>query len=90
MQQTLTILVKGKVQGVFFRRHTREKALQLGLTGWVKNEQDGSVRIRASGMPAQITALAEWCKQGPPSANVTAVQVIPEPYQPFDDFRIER
>jgi acylphosphatase len=90
MQQTISILVKGKVQGVFFRRYTQEKAITLGVTGYVKNRPDGSVYIMASGNAAQLEALAVWCKKGPPKAVVTAVLITEEPYLAFSKFSIER
>lgn len=89
MQQTISIVVKGKVQGVFFRRYTLEKAIALDLTGYVKNRPDSSVYIMASGNAEQLEALAVWCKKGPPNAVVTAVLVTKEPYLSFSKFSIE-
>lgn len=90
MQKTITILVKGKVQGVFFRQSTREKALSLGITGRVRNQPDETVLIIASGTTAQLSELAQWCCEGPPKARVTAVDVNEIPTQQFDSFTIER
>lgn len=75
MNQTVTILVTGKVQGVFYRQSTREKALALGLTGTVKNLPDGNVLIHASGPAPAVNQLIAWCRQGPPRAEVSSVQV---------------
>lgn len=90
MPQTDSIIVTGKVQGVFFRRYTREMAIELGLTGWVKNLTDGSVSILASGEPAQLQALAAWCRKGPPKSRVDTVIVTTEAYQSFTAFSIVR
>jgi acylphosphatase len=65
--------VRGRVQGVFFRRQTHQKATELSLTGWVKNVSDGSVELIACGEPANIAKLEDWLWQGPPAAAVTDV-----------------
>lgn len=75
MQETISITVTGKLQGVYYRQSTKEKALELGLTGTVKNLPNGNVQIMASGNPQQLNALAAWCKQGPPRAKVEEVRV---------------
>jgi len=90
MPGTISILVKGKVQGVFFRQSTREKARELELTGEVKNKEDGSVFIIATGGADQLNALAQWCWQGPARARVISVQVENLPLQEFQDFSIVR
>ena len=69
------LLVKGRVQGVFYRHKTREKATSLKLFGWVRNRTDGSVEVEAIGPAEQLKALIEWCKSGPPSARVDSVEV---------------
>lgn len=60
----LKIRVEGRVQGVFFRSNTREKATKLGLKGWVRNEADGNVLIVAEGEEDNLLKLIEWCKNG--------------------------
>jgi acylphosphatase len=69
------LLIKGRVQGVFYRHSTREKADALGLGGWVRNLSDGTVEACALGDRCEIEALIEWCKVGPPSAYVQSVDV---------------
>ncbi len=66
-------LVSGKVQGVFFRASTRERALDLGLSGRATNLPDGRVEVIADGDPAALDALEAWLRQGPPAARVDAV-----------------
>lgn len=69
------LLIKGRVQGVFYRYSTREKADSLGLSGWVRNLSDGSVEACALGDRGTIESLIEWCKVGPPHADVKSVHV---------------
>jgi acylphosphatase len=73
--KSITINIRGKVQGVYFRQCTADKARKLGISGYVKNESDGSVCILATGEVTALDDLIEWCWQGPPEANVTDVQV---------------
>lgn len=65
------IRVEGKVQGVFYRGSTKQKANELGLKGWVKNEPDGSVLIEVVGEQSSIHLLEKWCWEGPLLSNVT-------------------
>lgn len=90
MSATISIQVTGKVQGVFFRQSTKEEAVRLGITGCVKNNQDGSVSIIATGTPSQLAALEAWSKKGPSRARVDSVIISSLPFQPFITFTIER
>jgi acylphosphatase len=67
-------IVTGRVQGVFFRASTRDFALQLGVAGYAKNRDDGSVEVIASGSPEALAALFAWLHHGPPAARVERVQ----------------
>jgi acylphosphatase len=67
------IRVRGRVQGVSFRASTAMVAERLGLTGWVRNCDDGSVELEAEGDKAQLTKLVSWCGRGPSAARVTDV-----------------
>lgn len=67
--------IKGRVQGVFFRQSTRETALRLGLTGWVKNCPDGSVKAVFEGERQAVDAAIAWCRVGPAAAVVNGVEV---------------
>ena len=69
------VLISGKVQGVCYRAATREKAVAIGLCGWVRNLRDGRVEAVFEGPPATISQMINWCHQGPPAALVEAVQV---------------
>lgn len=79
------IVVKGRVQGVFFRANTQEVAMDLGLVGSVKNRPDGSVEIVAEGEENALKALEEWCYKGPPSANVIGIEA--EYLEPSGEFK---
>ncbi|MCB1183599.1 acylphosphatase [bacterium] len=69
----LELTIHGRVQGVAFRWHTRHQALALGLTGWVRNRPDGTVRLVAEGEPATLDLLRAWAERGPDHARVDRV-----------------
>lgn len=77
--ERLHILISGRVQGVFFRAHTEETAKSLGLTGWVRNTENGDVETVAEGNHDQLEQFLQWCRNGPPSARVTTIR---ERWQP--------
>jgi acylphosphatase len=68
-------LVAGHVQGVFFRAATAERALDLGVRGWVRNLPDRRVEVLATGDPEAVATLTQWLWQGPPRAQVVSVVV---------------
>lgn len=70
---TRLIRVHGRVQGVFYRNWTVAEARALGLAGWVRNRDDGTVEILACGTASAIDALIERCRDGPPAAQVTRI-----------------
>lgn len=90
MLVTYSIVVRGKVQGVFYRQGTKEKATSLGIVGTVKNEADGSVHIIATGDKETLDELVKWCRQGPPKARVESVHAETVPPQAFSNFTITR
>ena len=73
--ERLDATVRGRVQGVGFRYHVLRTAMDLGLSGWVANERDGSVRCRAEGSRADLEALLAALEDGPPGALVDRVIV---------------
>ncbi len=85
-----SIRVEGEVQGVFFRASTQETAQNLGVTGWVRNEPDGSVHIEAEAAESVIEDFLQWCRQGPARAQVTAVKFEIKPMEGFKNFTIKR
>lgn len=90
MEQTISITVSGLVQGVYYRQSTKEKALELGISGLVKNLPNGNVHIIATGTDDQLDQLVHWCKQGPPHAKVNDVDVKQVDKQVFMGFVIQR
>jgi acylphosphatase len=68
------VYVTGEVQGVFFRDSTRQRAEELGLSGWVKNLPDGRVEALFEGPTERVREMIEWCEQGPPHAAVEEVE----------------
>ena len=68
--------VSGRVQGVFYRASARQKAIEVGCTGYARILTDGRVEVLAVGASSAVQSLIDWLWQGPPSARVTHVQVI--------------
>ena len=89
MLQHVVIRLAGKVQGVFFRASTQEKAMALGITGFVRNEDDGGLYIEAEGTPEALREFIAWTKQGPSRAKITAHEVTPGVLRNFEEFTIE-
>ncbi len=73
--ERVVLKIFGRVQGVFFRFSTARKAQQLGLTGWVRNEVDGTVKIVAEGEEENLKKLIDWCQTGPLFAKVVNLEV---------------
>ena len=71
----VNVRVRGRVQGVFFRAWSAEKARSLGVTGWVRNLPDGSVQAHLEGDEPAVQQLLEKLRQGPPAAQVNKVDV---------------
>jgi acylphosphatase len=86
----INAVIKGKVQGVFFRASAKEKAEELGLKGIVENHSDGSVYLEAEGSEDKINELIEWCKKGPQQAVVDEVLINDGALKNYTDFSIRR
>lgn len=80
--------MSGRVQGVFFRDSCRRVAQRLGLYGWVRNREDGTVEAVFEGDAADVEEALAWCHYGPPSASVSGVEVTEEPVAGEGPFRI--
>jgi acylphosphatase len=78
------------VQGVFYRQSTREKAMALGIKGFVRNESNGDVYIEAEGEESLLKEFIEWCKIGPAKAKVTEVKAEEGYLKNLKDFIIKR
>jgi len=86
--QTVNLLIKGKVQGVYFRTVSKDEADKLGVTGWVKYISEGRVEIMATAPEEQLQQFIQWCRKGPEKAIVTDVIVTPLAQQQFDEFAV--
>ena len=89
-KERVNIIVQGRVQGVFYRARTKEKAIELGLNGWVRNRIDGTVEIVAEGNKEDLERLVDWSKYGPKHAHVTKIEVKWQPFvDEFSDFTVK-
>ncbi|KAI9086236.1 hypothetical protein K1719_031690 [Acacia pycnantha] len=84
--KTDRVVIKGRVQGVWYRNWTIENATQLGLKGWVRNRKDGSVEALFSGSPEAVQEMEQRCRRGPPDAVVTGLEVFPSQDDPGTGF----
>lgn len=90
MTECVHVIVKGRVQGVYFRAFTQKEAVKLNLVGFVRNLPDGDVEIVACGEEAALRQLVAWCHKGPLLARVTSVMVKPiDCRQHFEGFTIQ-
>ena len=85
-----TILVKGKVQGVFYRASARQKAESLNLTGFAQNLRDGNVLIEAEGDESALKEFVNWCWKGPANAEVKNVEVTEKECTGYLSFSVKR
>ena len=69
------VVIRGRVQGVFFRVETRERARSLGLAGWVRNNSDGTVEAVFEGERDRVDSMIVWCRRGTAAADVEDVEV---------------
>jgi len=87
-RRTVTVRIEGRVQGVYFRAWTDRIARSLGLDGWVRNREDGSVEAVFSGPPEQVDAMLRHCADGPTDAKVTKVTITDEGGAPPSGFKV--
>jgi len=84
------VRVTGKVQGVYYRGHARNRANRLAVTGWIRNLPDGSVEAVFEGNEPSVRAMLDWCRSGSPRAVVDRVDLVWEPYTgEFDRFSVK-
>jgi acylphosphatase len=72
------VRIRGRVQGVFFRAEARSRADSLGVAGWIRNAEDGSVEAVFEGDEARVRSMVDWCRRGPSGARVDDVEVETE------------
>lgn len=87
---TYHLLIKGKVQGVYYRASAREKGEEMGVKGWVKNTPDGNVEAVVSGEEEAVDAFIAWCKKGPERAKVSEVIRTKIQEKLFSTFEVKR
>ncbi|HCZ35838.1 MAG TPA: acylphosphatase [Cytophagales bacterium] len=86
----LNITISGKVQGVYYRASAKQKADELGVKGFVRNQPSGSVYIEAEASNEVLQKFMEWCWQGPERAQVQQVETSEAPLQNFTEFEVRR
>ena len=72
------VIVEGRVQGVFFRAYTRDEAVKLGLSGWVRNRTDGSVEAFIEGEKTAVEKMEQWLHEGSPHSLVKTIHTTEE------------
>lgn len=87
---TVHLIINGRVQGVFYRATARQVAKEMGITGWVKNTDEGEVEIVATGTLEQLRKLIDWCKVGPSQAKVKEVVIEYLEEESFKNFEIRK
>ena len=90
MKSCAHVVISGRVQGVWFRASTKQKAKELGLFGWVRNTRDGDVEAVFEGDEKLVKEMIDWCHIGPPQSEVEKVEVTSQsPCDGFEGFSIK-
>lgn len=87
---TVHLIIKGKVQGVFYRAAAKDIANEIGVKGWIKNTAEGNVEALITGSDEQIQSFIKWCRKGSSKAVVTDVIVRKEADEVFENFKVMR
>ena len=88
MKKAAKLIIKGNVQGVFFRGYIKENADALGLRGFVRNLDNGDVEVIIEGEIENVDQMHEICKQGPKHAVIKELEISEIPFQDFQEFKI--
>ena len=88
--KTVRLIIKGRVQGVYYRASAKEVADLLGIKGWVKNLPDSNVEVNATASEETLQKFIAWSKDGPPRAIVDEIIVEEITFQEFNNFKILR
>lgn len=88
MKKSINCFVSGRVQGVCFRMSTSQQATLLGLTGWVRNLDDGRVEVLVNGEAQLVEQFKKWLSHGPVMAKVIKLECVELDYQEYSDFSI--
>lgn len=78
-QRRVHVIVSGRVQGVFYRDSLRRRADELGVSGWVRNTEDGRVEAVFEGAAAAVKTAVDYAREGPPFARVSDIELVEEP-----------
>lgn len=84
------VWIRGTVQGVGFRFHTKQRARELRLVGWVANQPDGRVETWIEGEASAVEEMLAWLRRGPPAAHVAGLDVVEEPATGAERFEVRR
>lgn len=87
---TFHLLIKGKVQGVFYRASAGKTAAKTGVKGWIRNSPEGDVEAVVTGTEEQLSRFIAWCKEGPSTSKVTEVIATELEEMQFYDFSVRR
>ncbi|MDR4511555.1 MAG: acylphosphatase [Nitrososphaeraceae archaeon] len=83
------LVVSGKVQGVYFRKHLQEISTENNVTGWVRNLKNGDVESILEGLKSDVDKVVEWCHKGPQDSRVDKVEILYERFiGEYTDFKI--
>jgi acylphosphatase len=89
MNKRAHLIITGRVQGVWYRSYTKDKAQKIGLTGWVRNLENGDVEAIIEGEEKAVEEMIEWCYSGSPLSKVEEIQTIYDKFiDEFDEFTI--
>ncbi len=78
-EKTVHLVIRGRVQGVWYRDSMRREAEKQGVSGWVRNRADGSVEAVFAGPAATVDEMVRWCEHGPANAEVSGIEVTDAP-----------
>lgn len=88
MKKSVRVYVNGTVQGIFFRNFVKEEAEKKDIRGFVRNLEDGRVEIFLEGDNVQVDELIEICRKGPKHAQIRNLEIKPEKFQDFKQFKV--
>ena len=89
MMKSVHVKILGRVQGVWYRASTKQKAESLGIKGWVRNTNDGCVEAVFEGEGSLVDEMISWCRQGPPMAQVENIDIKTQNLSNFEGFKIK-
>ncbi len=88
MKKSVRLYITGSVQGVFFRLFVKQNAEKIGVNGFVRNLEDGRVEIFLEGDSDKVNSMTEICKKGPRHSQIRNVEIKPEIFQGFRNFKV--